>query len=107
MLEANAAEVTEAYKYEFTNSLTNMKETVTRADNINLNACLSMYLYGYIKQQFNNVADDELVAEDEPPECSMTDNTGHLTDTSANATPLVSKGKKDKDKALYKGELND
>lgn len=49
MLVENASEVTEPYRYEYINSLTNMKESVTRADNINMNGCLSMLLYGYIK----------------------------------------------------------
>lgn len=70
MLVENASDVTEPYRYEFINSLTNMPEKVTRADDINLNNTLSMLLYGYIKQQFNNVEDDELVAEDMPPESS-------------------------------------
>ena len=104
MLLDNASEVTEPYKYEYVNSLTKEKETITRADDINIGGTLSMHLYGYIKQQFNHEEDDELVAEDEPPESGSTDH-GNLTDSSA-AAP-IGKSKKDKEKALMKGELLD
>jgi len=53
-------------------------------------------------QQFNNVKEEDIVAVDEPPESNATD-TANLTDTSATA-PL-GKSKKDKEKALLKGEL--
>ena len=61
-----------------------------------------MLLHGYIMQQFNNVKEEDIVAVDEPPESNATD-TANLTDTSATA-PL-GKSKKDKEKALLKGEL--
>ena len=61
-----------------------------------------MLLHGYIMQQFNNVKEEDIVAVDEPPESHATD-TANLTDISATA-PL-GKSKKDKEKALLKGEL--
>ena len=82
-----------------------MPESVIRAGDINMNTTLSMLLYGYIKQQFNNVEDDELVAEDVPPEASSSAAADNLTDTAG--APSLGKSKKEKEKALQKGELHD
>ena len=72
MLEANMAEVCEPYTYEYINSLTNTKDSLLRADGINLNCTMSLYLKAYVKSQLNNpdAEDSDLVAEDEPPENS-------------------------------------
>jgi hypothetical protein len=103
MLFENASEVTEVYKYEYINSLSKEKEIITRANDINIGNQLSMLLHGYIMQQFSsNVKEEDIVAVDEPPESTATD-TANLTDTSA--TVPLGKSKKDKEKALYKGEL--
>ena len=73
MLVDKASEVTEPYVYEFTNSLTDKREQITRWDGINLNSTLSLYLKNYVKNQLNNPEDDEIIAQDEPPENTTTE----------------------------------
>lgn len=121
MLHENSSEVCEAYTYDYINSLTEQKESLTRAEGINLNNALSLHLKTYVKQQLNNpnAEDSDLVAEDEPAENSidpaallntLTDTlAGHhqnLGQNAAQAAPM-GKTKKDKEKALKNGELHD
>lgn len=73
MLVDKASEVTEPYVYEFTNSLTDKREQITRWEGINLNSTLSLYLKNYVKNQLNNPEDDEIIAQDEPPENTTTE----------------------------------
>ena len=73
MLVDKASEVTEPYVYEFTNSLTDKREHITRWEGINLNSTLSLYLKNYVKNQLNNPEDDEIIAQDEPPENTTTE----------------------------------
>ena len=73
MLVDKASEVTEPYVYEFTNSLTDKREQIARWEGINLNSTLSLYLKNYVKNQLNNPEDDEIIAQDEPPENTTTE----------------------------------
>ena len=112
MLVANMAEVCEPYTYEYINSLSDQKETLTRADGINLCNTLSLHLMSYIKNtQLNkpDAEDHEIVAEDEPPEDS-TDPSGNLTDNnciSVSGMPALGKTKKDKEKSLRNGYIHE
>ena len=108
MLLENFAEVAEPYHYEFVNSNTGLRETLTRANDISLGNTLQLHLEGYIRQQFADAKDDdEIVAEDEPPE-NCTDPCANLTETGSFTTaPNLGKSKKDKEKALRNGELHD
>jgi len=122
MLVENSSEVCEAYTYDYINSLTEQKESLTRADGINLSNALSLHLKTYVKQQLNNpnAEDSDLVAEDEPAENSidpaalnnnLTDTTNgaganHQSQNASQAAPM-GKTKKDKEKALKNGELHD
>jgi len=67
MLLSNASEVTEPYVYEYVNSLTDKKESVTRWEGINLNNTLSLHLKAYVKEQLKAplIEDEDIVAEDE------------------------------------------
>ena len=110
MLLEKAGEVTEPYVYEFINSLSEAPEKVTRWDGINIGNTLSLHLKNYVKNQLNNPEDDEIVAEDEPPENSTSDPSGNLTDAgniSCKNVPILGKSKKDKEKALKNGDLHD
>ena len=49
MLKSNSAEICEPYTYEFVNSLTDMKDSITRADGINISNTLSLHLKNYVK----------------------------------------------------------
>ena len=49
MLQANMAEVCEPYTYDFINSLTDQKDSITRADGINMSNNLNLHLKNYIK----------------------------------------------------------
>ena len=49
MLKNNSAEICEPYTYEFVNSLTDMKDSITRADGINISNTLSLHLKNYVK----------------------------------------------------------
>ena len=109
MLVENYAEVTEPYTFDYINSLSQRRDQITSADGINTSNTLSLHLKNYIKNQLNNPADDDIVAEDEPPENS-TDPSGHLTDTntvSVPQAPSLGKSKKDKEKALKNGDIHD
>ena len=60
----------------------------------------------------NNPCDEDIVAEDEPPENTTTDpSAGNLTDNGAgrsvSAAPVLGKTRKDKEKALKNGELHE
>jgi len=109
MLEANLAEVCEPYTYQFVNNLTNTKESLTRADGINLNCTLSLHLKTYVKTLLNepDAADSDLVAENEPAEnstvasCNQNDQNTSLTSLPATKT------KKDREKALINGDLHE
>ena len=112
MLQANMSEVCEPYTYEFTNSLSNMKDSITRADGINLQNTLSLHLKNYVKAQLNtpNAEDSDLVAEDEPLEAGVS--TAQCTSGANSSNPLSSavnlgKTKKDKEKALKNGDLHE
>ena len=73
MLQKNAAEICEPYTYEFVNSLTQMNDAITRADNINISNTLSLHLKNYVKAQLNEpyALDEDLVAEDEHPDSTV------------------------------------
>jgi len=49
MLQSNMGEVCEPYTYEFINSLTEKKDSLLRAEGINLGNTLSIHLKTYVK----------------------------------------------------------
>ena len=115
MLQSNAAEVTEPYTFDFINSLSDRPDQFVRAEGINLSNTLSSHLSTYVKQQLvsgtNRDAEDvELVAEDEP----LDQNTlaeQKLEEQYSNGVitmvPNLGKTKKDKEKALFNGDLHE
>ncbi len=72
MLVENSSEVCEPYVYNYINSLTEKKESISNDEGINLTNTLSQHLKTYVKQQLNNpnAEDSDIVAEELPPEDS-------------------------------------
>lgn len=114
MLVNNAGEVTEPYTFEFINSLTERPDTITRADDINLNNTLSSHLATYVKNQLlsgvsEKHADEvEIVAEDEHYENTINElklEEQHNSNGVVTTVPSLGKTKKDKERALVNGDL--
>ena len=68
-----------------------------------------MHLKNYVKNQLNNPADDEIVAEDEPPENATTEHSENLTEGGGKGSnaPALGKTRKDKEKALKNGDIHE